>query len=196
MHMPRPRAKNEAVSARRPLNQAEMLKLESALMGVFGVVSKFRRENPVAKHIKFPPMPSILSESIAIAATPLLFGPSWVGRYGGALCDVLIECKDSLSSRRVEVKATGQHAFQELKEKDLRADALVWIRFGRRFEHGSGTIEIVVLEQPGNYFQGNLRLDVRRFEAIPGIRANQKTFAFNSIAQILAEAAAISGPGH
>lgn len=181
---------------RKPLNLTEMQELESALIGVFSVVLKFRRENPVAKHIKFPPMPSILSESIAIAATPLLFGPNWEGRYGGALCDVLIEDRNSSASRRVEVKATGQHAFQELKEKDLRADALIWIRFGQRFERGNGPIDVLVLDKPGKYVNSNCRLDVRRFEAIPGIRENQRIYRFESIAQLVADACALKNGDH
>jgi hypothetical protein len=183
---------DKTIVARRPLNQSEILDLERALMDVFQVVSTYRRTNPVAKHIKFPPMPSILSESIAIAATPLLFGRDWEGRYGGRVCDVSIENSVSRAIRRVEVKATGHHAFQELKEKDLQADALIWIRFGQRFENGNGRIEISVLDTPGSYFKRQCRLDARRFEATPGVSANQRIFGFESIEQLLADSAAAS----
>ena len=71
---------------------------------------------PAARHIRFPPLPSIFSESIVIAAAPRIFGPGWTARYGGAAGGVLIE-NDQCEESRVEVKATGVHAFQELKAR-------------------------------------------------------------------------------
>jgi hypothetical protein len=91
---------------------------------------------------------------------------------------------------KVEVKATGQHAFQELKDKDLRADVLVWLRFGRRLELGTGPIEAAVIEGPGKYIHRQCRLDVRRFEAVAGILAAQKVFRFDSLAAMLSATSA------
>ncbi len=138
------------VKRRQPLTREEILNLDHALMGVTAIHT-FRESNTVACHIKFPPMPSIFSESIAIAATPILFGREWTGYYGGRTSDLTLKHCVSGRSLRVEVKATGRHAFQELKEKDLLADALIWIRFGRRYELGAGTIEVAVVENLSRY---------------------------------------------
>lgn len=129
-----------------------------------------------------------MSESIAIAATPLLFGPDWRGNYGGSSSDLLVENGTDHRRLRVEVKATGRHAFQEFKDKDLQADVLLWIRFGTRLEAGSGPIEVAVIERPGKYIRTQRRLDVRRLEAIPGIREAQKVLRFDRLDSMLAAA--------
>ncbi len=171
---------------RKPLTVKEILELEAALIEVFRTIRKLRKRSVGARHIKFPPLPSVFSESIAIAATPTLFGSGWKGRYGGRTADLIIENSPAGRAQKVEVKATGRHAFQELKDKDLKADVLVWVRFGQRLELGSGPIEVAVIESPGKYVARQCRLDVRRFEAIPGVKEAQKLFRFESLQAMLA----------
>jgi hypothetical protein len=175
----------DVAGGRKPLTVKEILELEIALMEVFRTIRELRVRSAAARHIKFPPLPSIFSESIAIATTPTLFGSGWMGRYGGRVADLLVENAVTGSTLKVEVKATGQHAFQELKDKDLRADVLVWLRFGRRLELGKGPIEAAVIEAPGRYITRQCRLDVRRFEAIAGILEAQKVFQFDSLTAML-----------
>ena len=181
----RAKQRNHRPNRREPLTREEILDLDRALMGVFESIRAFRESNTVARHIKLPPMPAIFSESIAIAATPLLFGREWKGYYGGRDSDLTVKHCVSGKSLRVEVKATGKHAFQELKEKDLLADALIWIRFGRRYELGGGPIEVAVIEGLGRYVKTSCRLDVRRLDLIPGLLASQRVFQFDSLEQML-----------
>ena len=164
-------------------------------MEVFRTIRQLRTRTSAARHIKLPPVPSVFSESIAIATTPVLFGSAWKGRYGGHEADLIVENLTTRCSLKVEVKATGQHAFQELKLKDLRADVLIWFRFGHRFESGTGPIYVAVLDSPGRYVTTQCRLDVRRFEAIPGVQQAQKIFRFESLAAMLAEVDAKSPAG-
>lgn len=171
---------------RAPLTIDEILQLEAALMEVFRTIRQLRARITAARHIKFPPVPSVFSESIAIATTPVLFGSGWKGRYGGREADVIVENLSTHCTLKVEVKATGQHAFQELKVKDLQADVLIWFRFGHRLESGAGPIEVAVVDSPGRYVTSQRRLDVRRFEAIPGIQQAQKIFRFESLRAMLA----------
>ncbi len=173
---------------RIPLIPQEILQLDAALVRAFRMIRELREELPAARHIKFPPLPSIFSESIVIAAAPRVFGPGWSARYGGATCDVLIE-NDMGEERRVEVKATGEHAFQELKAKDLKADFLVWVRFGRRFESGQGPIEIAILRDPSRFIPGACRLDTARFERRVGSTDALTTLSFDSLESLL------RGPG-
>lgn len=170
---------------RTPLSTGEILELESALKEVFRTIRRVKCRIPTAQHIKFPSIPAIFSESIAITATPLLFGPDWTGCYGGRASDIIVANVKTRQSHKVEVKATGRHGFQELKDKDLRADFLVWIRFGLSIEEGVGSIETIVVERPGNYFSGQRRLDARRFEAVAGVLNAQKLFRFGSLAEML-----------
>lgn len=171
-----------------PLIPGEILQLDAALVRAFRTIQELREELPAAKHIKFPPLPSIFSESIVIAAAPRIFGPGWTARYGGTACDVLIE-NDQGEESRVEVKATGVHAFQELKAKDLRADFLVWVRFGRRFELGRGPIEIAILNEPSRFIPDACRLDTVRFERRIGSTDALRTPSFDSLEALL------HGPG-
>jgi hypothetical protein len=105
-------------------------------------------------------------------------------RYGGAICDVLIENGPG-EERRVEVKATGEHAFQEFKAKDLRADFLVWIRFGRRFNLGQGPIEIAILSDPSRFIANACRLDTARFEKRIGASDSLRILSFDSLEALL-----------
>jgi hypothetical protein len=176
------------VAKRQPLTVSEILELEAALMEAFRTIGDLRERSAAARHIKFPPLPSVFSESIAIAATASLFGSGWEGRYGGRASDLIVENLSSHRVLKVEVKATGRHAFQELKHKDLKADILIWLRFGCRLELGAGPITAAVVEAPGKYIAKQCRVDVRRFEAIPGILGAQKVYQFENLAAMLGAA--------
>lgn len=178
-------AKLRPSPAREPLTTTQIIELDRALAAVFRIIRDMREQTSVARHIKFPSLPSAFSESIVIAATPALFGPGWRCGYGGNECDIILENVNGGLTKRVEVKASGQHGFQELKAKDLRADVLIWIRFGRRYELGSGSIEVAVIENPGKYIAKPRRLDVNRLDRIPGIIESQKILRFGSLEQLL-----------
>jgi hypothetical protein len=169
---------------RVPLSPEEILQLDAALVRAFRTIQELREELPAARHIKSPPLPSIFSESIVIAAAPRLFGPEWTARYGGATCDVMIEDGHG-GERRVEVKATGEHAFQEFKAKDLRADYLVWVRFGRRFNVGHGPIEIAILSNPSRFISSACRLDTARLERRVGSSDSLRILSFDSLEALL-----------
>jgi len=169
---------------RLPLSISEILDLDAALVEAFAALRGVRERHHAAMHIKYPPLPSVFSESIVIAAAEKLFGPAWKASYGGSECDVVL--RDDLGSTRgVEVKATGEHEFQELKAKDLRAHFLVWVRFGRRYREGSGGIAIAILESPGTYIARPCRLDTLRLERIPGVADALNVMTFSSLADLL-----------
>jgi hypothetical protein len=172
-------------SIRKPLPIDALLEPDAALIEAFGAITALRRRSPAAALVQYPPLPSPFSESLVIQAAPRLFGAEWRASYGND-CDLLLQT-DSGLRKRVEVKATGRRAFQELKAKDLKADFLVWVRFGRRYELGNGPIEISVLENPGRYIRQPCRLDTTRFERIDGVAANQRVITFNSLADLLCE---------
>jgi hypothetical protein len=153
-------------------------------MEVFSTIRELRIRNPAANVIKYPPLPAVFSESIVVAASERIFGPGWSAAYGASASDVLIQNVHGVQ-KRVEVKATGHHAFQELKAKDLQADVLVWVRFGRRYELGSGPIQIVVLENPGSHIDKPCRLDTTRFERINGVASEQRILMFDSLEELL-----------
>jgi hypothetical protein len=171
-------------SGRTPLGPDEIIQLDAALIRAFKTIQDLRERISVARHIKSPPLPSLFSESIVIAAAPRLFGSEWSASRGGATCDVLLENRQG-ETRRVEVKATGEHAFQEFKPKDLKADFLVWVRFGRRFHLGHGPIEIAILSQPSRFIPTACRLDTVRFERRVGRSDSLKVITFASLNALL-----------
>jgi len=153
-------------------------------MEAFRTIQTLRKRFKAAKYIKFPPLPSIFSESIVIASVKHMFGPDWKARYGGKECDVLIENLTG-EVKRIEVKATGENGFQEFKAKDLRADTLIWIRFGRWFQTGTGPIEIALLNQPSRFISTACRLDTVRFERRVGSIDNLRVVSFESLQGLL-----------
>jgi len=119
------------------LSAEEIAALDKAFVELFRLHNKLRTEMPIAKRIKFPPVPSILSESMVIMGARKLFnlGNSWDAFRGGNICDVLLI--DNLGNQqRVEVKATGERETLELKPRDIEKEWLVWVAFGSRYGHG------------------------------------------------------------
>src|SRR5262245_31876054 len=171
-------------SGRAPLTLEEILQLDAALVQAFQTIQALRTQYPAARHIKLPPLPHVVSESIVIATAHRLFGPNWKGKYGGTACDVLVENGQD-EVKRAEVKATGENAFQEFKAKDLRADVLIWIHFGRRFRDGTGRIEVALLSEPSRFIKEPCRLDRVRFERRVGSTDCLRVLSFDSLQELL-----------
>lgn len=132
---------------RVPLRRPEILDLDGALEEAFRLLRDLRRTHPAAEYIKFPAIPAILSESITAHLSPRLLGGTARAVYGGRVCDLIVD--DGTTKLRVEVKATGEGGFQEIKSKDLEADYLVWMDFGTRYSEGRTLIRIYVVSDPG-----------------------------------------------
>jgi hypothetical protein len=144
-----------------------VVELDEALREAFRAIAALRKTHPMAKYVKFPSIPTLFSESLVICAVAKLFGASWRAQFGGRACDIALE-SDSGERRAVEVKATGVHEFQELKAKDLRADALVWICFGRRFLDVPEPVRVLILDNPGRHVASPCRLDIQRLNRLIG----------------------------
>jgi hypothetical protein len=82
---------------------------------------------------------------------------------------------------------TDEHAFQELKAKDLRADLIVWIHFGKRFQQGTGKIGIWFLRNPARYIRGPCRLDIQRLKARVGTTDDLTFVEFDSLDELLSD---------
>jgi hypothetical protein len=145
----------------KPLSPQEIIELDRALIEAFASHQALKRRIPAARHIKFSQLPAILAESFVIAGAGRIFGPEWKAGIGRPLSDVQLSDPTG-RTRRVEVKSTGHHGFQELKDKDLLADTLVWVNFGRRYHNGHGAVQIVILDNPGKYILESVRLDIPR----------------------------------
>ena len=170
---------------RKPLTPQEIIELDQALIEVFALHRDLKSRIPTARYIKFPQVPAILAESFVVVTASKLFGAGWKARFGGSVSDAQL-VNATGQTQRVEVKSTARHEFQELKLKDLLADTLVWVCFGKRFHEGYGTIQIVILDNPGAHILTPVRLDIprlmRRLGDTPDLRyANFEEFLLSSV---------------
>jgi hypothetical protein len=132
------------------LTAQEILDLDAALMAAYQMHNKLRAENPAARLIPRAPIPAVLSESLVGYSARWLFGDACVATFGGTRADLIV--RRPLGDRMlVEVKATGSGEFQEVKARDLAADALVWVAFGRRYLDAGGPTDVYVLPQPSRF---------------------------------------------
>jgi hypothetical protein len=174
----------------KPLTSAEIIALDKALIETFKLLSDIKEATPIARHIKFPALPSIFSESIIIAVAPKLFGlgPEWKAVRGGKAADILLIDGDG-NKQRVEVKATAKQGVLELKQRDINSDRLVWIAFGFRYHNGSGPINIYDLANPHEYLDASssrIRVtSLNGFLKSVQSTANLTTYTYTSLNELL-----------
>lgn len=130
--------------------------IESALRTLrtaFDCISDLRAKSSFAKHINYPKMPSILTESLTvhlIRQGKILpeFMNAIVNR-GGEKADILVDGGRS----RIEVKGTSETSWVTLGKNDIAADHLVWIDFGHYFTSMIDVIQVHVFKSPGAYLK-------------------------------------------
>jgi hypothetical protein len=170
---------------RKPLNAREILELDAALMEAYRLHAHLRDKYPAASHILRPPVPAVLSESLVAVGAEKLFGPDSVAAYGGREADLRVV--RGSSAVLVEVKATGMSAFQEIKQRDLARDYLVWVDFGRRYVDGQGAIDVHLLPDPARFTPPRAKITLTMFlaaaEELPGF----ETRSFSDLRELVGE---------
>ena len=152
------------------LKWAEIIELMDLLSEVFSYVSNLRTENPLAEHIQFPKIPLILSESLCMLEKEKIFLGCFSADFGGRESDIIVIFQDG-TKKTAEIKATGQSAFQALSKKDIAADFLVWVHFGRFFEDNDEEIRAYVMENPKRIFTRPVKINLEKFRSKdPAIR--------------------------
>jgi hypothetical protein len=131
----------------RLLSQDEIIRLAHVLKGIYRNHAALRAQEPTAKFISVPPIPQVLTRSLAVACVCKWFGSQWHVELGRRSRETILLSHES-ESKSVAVKATGKSGFQEIKEKDLKVDCLVWIDFGESLTKGFGEIVVYVFENP------------------------------------------------
>ena len=85
---------------------------------------------------------------------------------------------------KIEVKATARSAFQELKTKDIRADMLVWVHFGARYEQGGGGVDIYTPNNPSSHLEAG-RTTLPKFLECVGDSIDLSVKSFDSLDDLL-----------
>src|SRR5437867_3403305 len=148
----------------KQLTVSELRDLVQAVRELFAAYESLREQRPIARLIKQPQIPSALSESLAHY---LLSS----GRLG-----VKLEVSASSSGgdlelatstgrpARLEVKATSESGFQELRAKDIAADLLLWLHFDGTFRSsGDGKFYAFLLPNPGMVFPSPKKIMLEKF---------------------------------
>ena len=134
--------------ARTLLSFDQLLALDAASIAAYRDHNALCDAHPVARgHISRPSIPSAFSESLTALLGAALYGAGATVAYGRAASDLLV-FSPSGCALTVEVKASGVSRFQELKERDLAADALVRVDFGSRYVNGRGPATFHHLPDP------------------------------------------------
>ncbi|MEO0108500.1 MAG: hypothetical protein ABIK62_04930 [candidate division WOR-3 bacterium] len=110
----------------------------------------------------------------------------WQFRLGsGRESDIVAEDRDKVS-QKIEVKASGRNGFQNLVDKDMRADYIVWVHFGQFFELTSQRdVRVTVVRDPAKHFRvrGVLKLswnDFRRTTGATGMTVDMTRLTVSS----------------
>jgi len=162
------------------LNATKIGELIKTLRELFKYHQDLQDRREVAISIQRPKIPPLLSRSLVVD----------LGNRGGMRS---LECSDfdllpgkknnvvAISSNRqvkIIVKATGKSAFQNLGNKDIDADFLVWVHFNRYFEDDwLHEIEILTLREPKRIFPQSRKITLAAFkkeggESIVSINVN------------------------
>lgn len=149
---------------RVPLRRQEIIELDAALMAAHSGYRRLRERYPSARLIPYPPVPAALSHSVVAAAIERFLGQGWSASDGGE-DSALIARRQGMRPLRVEVKATAMSETQELTARDLAAELLVWLHFGRRYHEGGGPLHAYCLRRPKAFFGSPGRLTLPHFLA-------------------------------
>jgi hypothetical protein len=172
------------MSKRASLSIQEIKTLNGLLRQVFGYITDLKTKEPLASKIKYPQLPSVLTESFAIHLLKRKFILSELDGFhfdfGGRTADVLA-IKD-LRTIKIEVKATAKSAFEYFGEKDLSADYLLWFHFDEFYLNSNKTvIEVFVIKQPANYFSKPRKITLSQLKQILGKNLTNVDVDVNSL---------------
>ena len=133
------------------LSGDEVHALDGALLAAYRRHEELCLAHPIARgKISRPGIPAAFSESVAALVLPTLVDRITAIEFGGRAADLIVATADG-GQLTIEVKASGVSRWQELKQRDLEADALIWIDFGRRYVDGDGPITAYYLPRPSRY---------------------------------------------
>ena len=164
----------------RLLSLKEIEELISLIRRDFKHKIELRKESKLAEKIKFPSIPSNLTESLAIHLLrnhnilPELNG--FKIDFGGRISDILATNGDL--QKMIEVKATGKSAFEYFGDKDIKADYIIWLHFGDFFmSEYNKAIEIYIISEPKKYFDKSQKITIGQLKQI--VKDNLKVIKFN-----------------
>jgi hypothetical protein len=158
--------------SRSLLSISEIKELCELLRKVFSYITKLKGdkiEYPLADKIKYPQLPSILSESLMIHLLKRKIIASELSgfdfNFGGRIADILAT-KDG-NIKRIEVKSTAKSAFEYFGEKDIISDYIIWVHFAEFFLNSrNAPITIFTIRNPARFFQKPIKITLSKMRQI------------------------------
>ncbi len=137
------------------LSKQDIESLSQSLKRSFKYLTDQRTSDVLAKYIQFPKIPPILSESLVarLITNKKILSDLAVDKIviNHAQADLVIVTPSH--KIMVEVKSTGKSAFQNIGEKDIRSDYLIWVHFNTFFtEEKLDSFEVFIIKHPKRYF--------------------------------------------
>jgi hypothetical protein len=154
------------------LSLAAIEQTTQLLRRVNAFITEQQAEHPLAAKLSDPPIPSELSESLAIHLLERGTVLPELKKYTFERArqhDILAYLPGKEPTLAIEVKASGSKGFQRLSSGDLVADYLIWISFLSYFKQVEGdSFTIYTLPQPGRFFQEKGYMSLQNFLKIAG----------------------------
>ena len=146
------------------LTKSEVTGLIQSIKRNFKANDDQRAIDPLARHIQYPKIPSILSESIVfhlIKDKKILTDLTVLEITSNhKIADIVLHTQGGL--KKVEVKSTGKNAFQYFGEKDIKADYLIWLHFNTLFvSEEIDFFEVFLIKNTSNYFSIPVKINLK-----------------------------------
>jgi hypothetical protein len=169
--------------AKELLSIQDIKELNDLLRQVFRYITNLKSTHRLADKIKYPQIPSILSESLVIHLLKRNILPE-LSRYnfsfGGKKADIL--AKINREELKIEVKATAKNAFEYLGGKDITADYIFWVHFGEFYLNSKDKIvEIYIIKNPHTYFKNPVKITLSKLRGIIGNNLKKTEVDINSL---------------
>jgi hypothetical protein len=166
------------------LSVQKIKKLDKLLHKVFDFIKDLKKQYLLADKIKNPQLPSSLTESLTIH---LLKKKKFLKElkgydfgFGGRTADIL--ATKGSKQITIEVKATGEKAFQYFGDKDISADYIVWVHFADFFMgSGHNSIKLFIVKKPGIYFKRPVKITLQKLKQKVGGNLEEIDFDIESL---------------
>lgn len=168
---------------RELLSIQDIKELNKLLRQVFEHITNLKKQHRLADKIKYPQLPSILTESLAIHLLNKKIISELEGfnfGFGGRVADILAVKDDK--TVKIEIKATAKSAFEYFGDKDILADYIVWIHFAEFFVNtGNTMIEIFIVRRPSDYFERPIKITLSKLKQLVGANLEKADLDVNSL---------------
>jgi hypothetical protein len=160
-----------AVASSGFLGQDELRALDAIFLAATRAVEELRQKHPVGRHLQRPKLPSALTEGLAAAIAPCVFGATAVARRPRSGRSDLVVTDGTGVERLMAVKGTGSARWISLTQTDMEASCLLWLDYTERIATESSSAGLWVFDGPMTRWaspgRATLRQAIERYGRAP-----------------------------